>query len=156
MSDKPKPLKKKLVLEMPAKVRLPTKVAARIDALYALREKRMAYGRQITEAERVLSALKENELEIARGLAKSLRELGGGTKLTGGVATFSPGSVDVFTVDDWDGFYKHIRENDAFDLLERRPARGALRERLDDDALPPGIVHDTKFTYSLTKATKKK
>lgn len=156
MADKPKPVNRHIVLNMPVKRRLPKKPAARIDALYEIRAERMAYSKQIREAEHVLSTLKEHEMEVARDLAADLRKLGGGTKLAGSVATFSPGSTDVFTVMDWDAFYEYIRKEDAFDLLERRPARGPLKERLDADKLPPGITHDTKFAYSLTKISAKR
>jgi len=145
-----------IVLDTPKATRLPSKLAARVDAFYELREERLDYGRKIGEAEKVLARLKEREDEIARDLAAEMRKLGQASKLSGQVATFAPGSVDVFSVEDWDAFYEHIKTYDAFDLLERRPARAALKARLEDGALPDGIKADTKFSYSLTKAGAKK
>jgi hypothetical protein len=144
----------KIVLETPKAARLPSKLAARIDAFYELRDQRLAYGRKIKEAEAVESALKAREDEIARDLAAEMRKIGDASKLSGQVATFSPYLVDVFTVEDWDAFYEHIEKTHEWDLLERRPARGALKARLEDGKLPGGIKADTKFAYSLTKVGK--
>lgn len=42
---------------------------------------------------------------------------------------------------DWDAFYKWVAKNDAFDFLERRITRTAVKKYMDDNggALPPGI-----------------
>lgn len=151
MSEK---IAKSITLETPGKVRMPKRVAAKIDAFYAMQQKRIAYGKKIKEAESVLSSLKEREDVVAKELAKDLRGMGA-SKMSGEVATFSPGETDVFTIEDWDAFYKFIRENDAFELLERRPGRGALRERLEAGTLPKGVKSDKMFTFSLRKAAKK-
>lgn len=151
MSDK---IPKTITLETPAKVRMPTRVAAKIDAFYRMRESRLGYSKEIKKAEKVLSALKGREEEVALELAAELRKMGA-SKMSGETATFSPGEIDVFTVDDWDLFYQYIIDNDAFDCLERRPARGALKDRLEDDELPNGIKADKKFNYSLVKASQK-
>lgn len=150
-------LPSQIVLATPKMPRLPSKVAARCDALYEMRELRLEYGSQIKEAEKVLSELKRREDEIARQLAADMRkDLGNASKLSGQVATFSTGETPVFSVDDWDAYYKFIEDNQAWELLERRPSRGALKERYEDDGkLPDGVRVDKMFTYSLTKAGKK-
>ena len=125
------------------------------EKLTEMREERKAYAAQVKEGERVVAELKDREEALGHEIAKALREMGGGTKLSGQVATFSPGVVHLFPVDDWDAYYDYIRKNDAFDLLERRPARAALKERLDQDDLPPGIRHETKATFNLTKSSRK-
>ena len=151
----PERLPTKITLTTPKVGRLPAKVAARVDAFYQLREKRLAYGREMKRAEKVLNALKHREDEIAKDLYKQMRQLGGATKLSGGVATFSPGDAEVFTVEDWDAFYEHIKSTGEFELLERRPARGALKERSADNKLPEGIKSERVFAYSLTKVGSK-
>ncbi len=151
MSEK---LPRVLTLETPGKPRMPKRVAAKVDALYEMRAKRLAYGKKIREAEGVLSALKEREEEVALDLSAELRKMGG-TKLSGELATFSPGSIDVFTVEDWELFYGYIVQNNAFECLEKRPSRGALKERLENDDLPVGVKADKKFNFSLTKAARK-
>ena len=54
----------------------------------------------------------------------------------------------TYAIASWDEYYAHIKANDAWDLLQRRPSTTALRER--GAALPPGVVINTfdeiKFT----------
>lgn len=145
------PTSKKIVLERPAKPRMPKRLAARIDKFYEMRQQRIAYSKKIREAEAVVAEMKAGEDEIAHELAKELRKQGG-TRLSGEIATFTPGEDSIFSVEDWTAFYKHIQQTNEFDLLERRPSRSALKARQEDEELPPGIHADKKFTYSLVKA----
>lgn len=146
---------KKFEIEIPNKVRLPKALPRRVDALYEMRERRMAIARQVKEVEKQIAELRDSEEELAQELAKELRKQGG-TKLSGTVATFSPGSLDIFSVEDWDAFYAFIEENSAFECLERRPARGALKERIiENGEKVPGVKADKKFSFSLTKASRK-
>lgn len=57
---------------------------------------------------------------------------------------------DVPSVEDWDKVFEYIRENDAFELLERRIKSGAWRALQMTDPVP-GTVPHTKRTLSLTK-----
>lgn len=43
-------------------------------------------------------------------------------------ALASISNTEITAVDDWDAFYKYIRENDAFYLLQKRPAVSACKE----------------------------
>ncbi len=147
-------LPRTLTLETPKKPRMPKPLAKRIDALYEMRAERMAYGKQIREAEKVLRALKDREDETAKELDAEFRKLGGAEKMTGQLATFSRRDKDVFSVSDWDAYYAHIQKTGEFDLLERRPSSKALGLRLDNDDLPNGVTSDKIFAYSLTKATR--
>ena len=40
---------------------------------------------------------------------------------------------------NWDAFYEHIRKNNAFEMLERRPSRAAFRELHEQGLAIPGI-----------------
>jgi hypothetical protein len=40
---------------------------------------------------------------------------------------------------DWDAFYRYIERNQAFHMLERRPARAAFRELHEAHKLVPGV-----------------
>lgn len=45
-----------------------------------------------------------------------------------------------YNCSDWEEYYRYIKENDRFDLLEKRPAQGPLSEMLKEgEVLPPGI-----------------
>jgi len=145
---------KEITISVPQIPKMPKAPASKVDRLYELREARLAFGRAIGEAEKLLSRIKEVEEEIALELSAELRKLGGATKLSGEVATFAPSTTPVYAVADWDAFYAHIKKNDAWDLLERRPARAALNARFDEHKAVPGIQQDRKFSYSLTKASR--
>lgn len=43
-------------------------------------------------------------------------------------ALASVSNIEITTVNDWDAFYQYIRENDAFYLLQKRPATSACKE----------------------------
>ena len=49
------------------------------------------------------------------------------------------GRQTVPIVQNWDEFYAYIRENNAFHLLERRPARKAYCEELESGNFVPGV-----------------
>lgn len=51
----------------------------------------------------------------------------------------------------WDDLVDYIKENNAFHLLERRPATGAFRELLDQGIEIPGLEPFKRFTISLRK-----
>lgn len=143
---------KTIEITFPNKRRMPKALPRRVDALYEMREARLAIGRQIKAAEKQIAEMRDAEEELAKELAGELRKQGG-TKLSGEVATFSPGSQDIFSVEDWDAFYEFIERESAFECLERRPARGALKERIiENGEKVPGVKADKKFSFSLVKA----
>jgi len=53
---------------------------------------------------------------------------------------------------DWDALYAHIHENEAYFLLQRRPAAAAFRELNASGEVIPGIEPFTQRTISLRKA----
>ena len=56
---------------------------------------------------------------------------------------------------DWEQMHKFIRENDAFDLLERRLHNGNMRQFLHEnpELYPAGLQADSKFTIQVRKPT---
>ena len=74
-------------------------------------------------------------------------------KITGFEATVSVSINTVASVKDWDKFYKYIRKNDAFHLLERRPASKAWREEVEirRGKVVPGTEGFEKRTLNLRK-----
>jgi hypothetical protein len=71
----------------------------------------------------VMAALNEQEVRGAAG-----REFSATIK-----------TDEVPTVKDWTLFYEYIRANDAFDMLERRPSKAAVKARWDDGKSVPGV-----------------
>lgn len=58
---------------------------------------------------------------------------------------------------DWDTMREFIRENDAFDLLEKRINNSNMKQFLDDnpDMFPVGLQCDRKYVIQVRKPTAK-
>ena len=57
------------------------------------------------------------------------------------------------TGSDWDAFYDWIKDNDAFDALERRVKKGFIREYMEanNGAIPPGITVLREFVVRVRR-----
>lgn len=65
-------------------------------------------------------------------------------------------TVDFASVGDWDAVLKHVRDNQAFDLLERRVAKTAVRAHIDaNGAPPPGVNYGQRIEISVRKPSAK-
>ena len=63
-------------------------------------------------------------------------------------------STDFANVADWDAVLTFIRENDAFDMLEKRVSKTAVRSYMDvSGEVPPGINYGTKLGVNIRKPT---
>lgn len=82
---------------------------------------------------------------------------------TDGVTSFKTGSgtaflttTDFATVADWDAVLDYIRENEAFDMLEKRVSKNAVRGYIEaNKAVPPGVNYGTKLDVNVRKPTLK-
>lgn len=119
-----------------------------IDLAYNLREERL-------EKEKEVKALKLRELALRNHLF-NLLEAGGLEGAKGAVATASRSDELKPQVTDWDAFYAYVHENNAFELLERRVARVAYRERFEAGVLIPGTEAYLYPKLSLTKSSRNK
>ena len=54
-------------------------------------------------------------------------------------------------VQEWAKFYAFILANEAFSLLERRPAAKAITERWDDNQIVPGVEKFPVYTLSKSR-----
>ena len=98
-------------------------------------------------ADKVAQALKHEEVELQNEICKLLKDSG----LTGaGGATHKVTlkTIDKPVAQDWDEIYTYIKEEDAFDLLQRRLTEGAVKARWEEDIDIPGIA-----TYPVDKLT---
>lgn len=65
-------------------------------------------------------------------------------------------TTDYAGVADWDAVLDYIKTNDAYDLLERRVSRNAVRSYIDSTgAVPSGVNFGTKISVSVRKPTAK-
>ena len=115
-----------------------------IDNLYEARAKRLALDKEVTAAKIV-----ENEAKEA--LIAQLNEMGL-TKASGTFATVGIKTTAVPHITDWDAVHKFIRENDRFDLIQKRIGVVAWRDMYEAKVLVPGTECAFEVDLSLTKA----
>lgn len=73
-------------------------------------------------------------------------------KTTAGTAFVT--TTDFANVADWDAVLTFIRENDAFDMLEKRVSKAAVRAHMDETGdVPPGITYGSKIGINVRKAS---
>lgn len=61
-------------------------------------------------------------------------------------------TTDYANVADWDDVLGFIRENEAFDMLEKRISKIAVRGYIDaNKAVPPGVNYGTKLEVNIRK-----
>jgi predicted lipid-binding transport protein (Tim44 family) len=62
-----------------------------------------------------------------------------------------------YWTNDWDSMYRFVKENDAFQLLERRISNNNMKQFLDEnpDAMPMGLQIDNKYIVQVRKPTGK-
>ena len=119
-------------------------IGVKIDALFALREKKRAHEKAISELERSYGVLEQELIQqlAAEGISSS----------KGKKASVSVTESIRPTVEDWDAFYAYIRKTKYFHLLERRPSVTGCRELFDTKGRIPGVVPFTKVTLNLRTA----
>ena len=117
-----------------------------IDAVYALRAKRL-------EMARAVDALKAEEWSRRVELLELLQKYGL-AKASGAIATAGQTHSFEPMVTDWEEVWKWIREENRFDLLQKRLSAPAWREINDGGVLVPGTVVQEVWDISLTKSTR--
>ena len=119
-------------------------------AFIKLREARAVLKR---EWEAQDNKLKANQELIENALVQFLNEnkIEKGFRTTSGLVyweeTLQPSGSD------WNALYAWIKENDAFDFLERRIKRTAVSDymKANEDALPPGVSVFRKYDIRIRK-----
>lgn len=121
------------------------------DATLAMQADLLAADRAvIRDLDSKLKDLKKHYREKEEKIIEQMVEEGA-LKVSGHEATISMSVNTVATVKDWDAFYEYIRKEDAFHLLERRPASKPWREEVEirrGEAVP-GVEGFEKRTLNL-------
>lgn len=61
-------------------------------------------------------------------------------------------TTDYATVADWDAVLEFIRENEAYDMLEKRVSKLAVRNYIEQtNNVPPGVNYGTKVEVNIRK-----
>ena len=117
----------------------------KIQTLFALKAQMDELNRQVKDLKDEYDAL---SLDILQGLA----EVGVDKMALAGVGSVTAKKEIVANVQDWDAFFSHIAANQAWYLLQRRPAVNACREAwaIGDDI--PGAVPVELMKLSVTKS----
>lgn len=61
-------------------------------------------------------------------------------------------TVDFANVADWDAMLQFVRDNDAYDMLEKRVSKVAVRGYIEaNKTVPPGVNYGTKLEVNIRK-----
>jgi len=116
-----------------------------VKAYVKIREARKELSRQDDDLEQKQNMIQSKLLEICKETgAESLRtEFGTVTRRV---------SKQYWT-QDWESFYKFIKEHDAFPLLQKRISITAMQEFLEEypDLHPPGLNVDSSYVVSIRR-----
>lgn len=117
-----------------------------IDAVYALRTKRLELAREVDKlkVEEDAAKAKIREILVEYGLAKA----------SGAIATVGQVHKIEPNVSDWEAVHNYIKEKDRFDLLQKRISVPAWRELYEGGELIPGTDPIDIYDISLTKSTR--
>lgn len=109
----------------------PNAMGRLVDALKAHEADRLAQ-------DKLAEAAKQTEVMVRAALLTAMQVQD--VKAIGGKAyTCELKQEDQPTVKDWPMFYAYIMKMKAFDLLERRPSKAAVKERWADGKTIPGV-----------------
>lgn len=95
----------------------------------------------------------EREVEQVDAKLLEVMDTAGATqiKASGGTAFIQIKSR--YNCSDWESYYGYLKEHDRFDLLEKRPAQGALKKLQEDEGfLPPGISTYSERTVTVRRS----
>lgn len=123
--------------------KFPKTLGACADQLYLLRQKRL-------EAQKGVDAIAEDETALRDHIIETLPK-SQASGVAGKVARVTVVTKDVPQVKDWTKFYAYVAKTKQFDLLQRRLAEGALKERSEAGIKVPGIEVFHAVTVSLNK-----
>ena len=120
--------------------------AERLAKIYVkIRDKRRELEKQAAE-------LKEQQDLIAAELLEICKEQGAQTIRTE-YGTVSRRVTKNYWTNDWDSFYRFVKDNDAFSLLQQRINNTNMAQYLEEnpDLLPPGLNADVTQTVTILK-----
>jgi hypothetical protein len=120
--------------------------ADRLVKIYVkIREKRLALEKDV-------AALQEQQDIVAKEILEICKEQGASTIRTEH-GTISRRTSKRFWTSDWDAFFKFVKEQDAFALMQQRIHVANMEQFLEEnpDLHPPGLNADATQTIVITK-----
>lgn len=103
-----------------------------------------------------VEALRAQQAEVASAMKDLLQQLNVRSVNTAGGTVVLTEKVRYFP-SDWAEFKNFVKENDAFDLMEKRIAQTNMAKYLEEnpDKYPPGLQSETEITVSVRKPSTK-
>lgn len=121
-----------------------------VETYLKLRRKKEAIEASTKEQ---LAAVKDKMTKLESWLMQKADEEGVTSFKTSAGTAFVT-STDFANVADWDAVLTFIKENEAFDMLEKRVSKTAVRAHMDETGeVPPGITYGSKLGVSIRKAS---
>ena len=113
-----------------------------------LRDQKTAIEAEVKEQ---VSGLKA-KMEKLEAYLKTQMDAQGLTSFKSDFGTAFLTTTDYANVADWDAVLNFIRDNEAYDMLEKRVSKLAVRGYIDaNKAVPPGITYGTKLEVNIRK-----
>lgn len=123
-----------------------------IDTYLKLRNAKAAIE---AEAEEKVKGIKQ-KLEKIENYLIAQADKQGVTSFKTKLGTAFVTSTDYASVADWDAMLNFVKEREAYDLLERRVSKAAVRGYIEQDgAVPPGVNFGSKISLNVRKPTAK-
>lgn len=118
-------------------------LAEKADALYEMREARLA-------AQREVDAMKAEETKLTNELISAISK-SDATGVAGKLVRVSVVTKPVPSVKDWDALWTYIVRRKAYDLVQRRLSDTAVKSRWEDGVDIPGVESFTTTALSINK-----
>jgi hypothetical protein len=111
---------------------------------------------KISDLEDKVKTIKEQQSMIADKMLELCNEQDANSLNTTN-GTISRRLNSSYWTSDWDSFYRFVKENDAYHLLEKRIHNGNMKEFLADnpDDVPMGLQARNQYVISVRKPTSK-
>lgn len=128
------------------------KIDSVIGAYMKLRAKKQAIE---DEAKQKVAAIKE-KMEKLEAFIKIKADEQGVTSFKTDHGTAFLTTVDYANVADWDSVLEFIKENEAYDMLEKRVSKTAVRGYIEQNkVVPPGVNYGTRLEVNIRKPSTK-
>jgi len=124
-----------------------------VVALYVrLRNEKSAIATKAGEAIDVIEA----KLDKLEAWIKTKADEQGVTSFKTNHGTAFLTTVDYASVENWDAMLKFVKDNNAFDMFEKRVSKTAVRGYIDaNKEVPSGVTYGTRIEVNVRKPTKK-
>lgn len=113
-----------------------------------LRDQKTAVEAEVKERVSDLKA----KMEKLEAYLKTQMDAQGLTSFKSDYGTAFLTTTDYANVADWDAVLGFVRDNEAYDMLEKRVSKLAVRGYIEaNKAVPPGITYGTKLEVNIRK-----